>query len=104
MLFGPACPRREQAVDAILATEDGRKCASLPDAQGRVPAHLAAMCSRPDLVELLLPYSGLGPDVGLEEVMARGKVRVGRQWRHNVVGRRVLCSWCSVATKYVLFC
>ena len=39
-----------------------------------MPAHLAAMSSRRDLVELLLPHSGLGPDIGLEAVMARGKV------------------------------
>ncbi|CAM9779952.1 unnamed protein product [Ectocarpus sp. 13 AM-2016] len=62
-----------EAVEAILATAVGRKCAALADSQGRVPAHLAAMSSRTDLVETLLPHSGLGPDVGLEAVMARGK-------------------------------
>lgn len=62
-----------EAIESILATEVGRTCASLKDAQGRVPAHLAAMSSRRDLVELLLPHSGLGPDVGLDDVMARGK-------------------------------
>eukprot|EP00752_Nemacystus_decipiens_P001491 g1465.t1 len=62
-----------EAVEAILATEVGRKSAALKDTQGRLPAHLAAMSSRRDLVELLLPHSGLGPDVGLDAVMARGK-------------------------------
>lgn len=59
-----------------MATEIGRKCAALKDTQGRVPAHLAAMSSRRDLVELLLPHSGLGSDVGLDAVMARGKVTI----------------------------
>ena len=61
-------------MEVILATEIGRKCAALKDTQGRIPAHLAAMSSRRDLVELLLPHSGLGPDIGLDAVMARGKV------------------------------
>lgn len=64
-----------KAVEAILATEIGRKCACLKDAHGRVPAHLAAMSSRRDLVELLIPHSDLGSEVGLEDVMTRGKVR-----------------------------
>lgn len=75
-VFARGC---EKAVEAILATEIGRKCAALKDAQGRVPAHLAAMSSRRDLVELLLPHSGLGSDVGLEAVMARGKVNTSKQ-------------------------
>ncbi|CAM9474013.1 unnamed protein product, partial [Hapterophycus canaliculatus] len=65
--------RLREAVEAILATEVGRKCAALKDTQGRVPAHLAAMSSRRDIVEILLPHSGLGKDVGLETVMAEGK-------------------------------
>lgn len=72
--FSCLARRCEKAVEAILATEIGRKCAAIKDTQGRVPAHLAAMSSRRDLVELLLPHSGLGSDVGLDAVMARGKV------------------------------
>lgn len=77
--------RLEKAVEAILATEIGRKCAALKDAQGRVPAHLAAMSSRRDLVELLLPHSGLGSDEGLEAVMTRGKV--------STAAKRMGCMW-----------
>lgn len=78
-VFVIPCPGREQAVEAILATETGQKCAALKDTQGRVPAHLAAMSSRRDLVELLLPHSGLAPDVGLDAVMARGKASTPTQ-------------------------
>lgn len=64
-----------KAVEALLATEVGRKCAALRDEKDRVPAHLAAMSGRRHLVELLLRHADLGPDVTLEDVTARGKVR-----------------------------
>lgn len=75
----------KQAVEAILATEIGRKCASVEDTKGRVPAHLAAMSSRRDLVELLLPHSGLGAEVELEEIMARGKVGTALPYEGNFI-------------------
>ncbi|CAN0442631.1 unnamed protein product, partial [Discosporangium mesarthrocarpum] len=66
-----------EAVEAILETETGRKCAGVKDERGRLPAHLAAMGGHEDLVKMLLPYSGLGVGDEVEgEVMARGKVRL----------------------------
>ena len=39
-------------------------------------------------MELLLPHSGLGPDVGLESVMARGKVSLINSRSVGAEGRR----------------
>lgn len=62
----------EEGVTALLATEQGRKCALHESEHGK-PVHLAAWGGHRGLVELLLPHSGVQESV--DELMTWGKAR-----------------------------
>lgn len=62
----------EEGVQALLATEQGRKCARHESEHGK-PVHLAALGGHRGLVELLLPHSGVQESV--DELMAWGRAR-----------------------------
>jgi ankyrin repeat protein len=62
----------EEGVMALLATEQGRKCALHESEHGK-PVHLAAWGGHRGLVEALLPHSGVQESV--EEMMAWGQAR-----------------------------
>lgn len=65
-----------QAVQALLGTPSGVKCASLPTAEGHTPMYLAAMAGHREVVELLAPVSGVSTPEEVQEVMAEGARRM----------------------------
>ena len=66
----------EHAVNAIIKTENGKKCCEIQTVDGNLPVHLAGMAGFRNIVKILLPLSSQTINSTVDQILEDGVHRM----------------------------